>query len=406
MNIIAKVLLFAAVFASTLANSVLAAPPAPRCSAPELSATINKPVPDTVFAPGDRILFDGRIWLPGSVINSGKCGSISFFIAPDSDIAQFDCLGQPAASCDIMPAACPVPSDCGSVPPAESFNIIEDPARNVIKLGDLKIGDSIGSLNSGDYSVEFSQTFVLPKNLALAGPVRFYIRYGGNVAEAAGISRFRWLIAYQKGKIGISDKPSRDIPEVLAINAVQSDYCSSSGAAAILYWKWLDPAGRNQSAYQVQISNRSYFSSLVHDSGKIDSSSLNYATPGGKLSWGKRYYWRVKVWNEAGLSSEWSEGIPFDTPLHPYPKVGFIWTPKNPIVGDPVEFIDESEVYGSSTKVRWLWSLEDGNPSISYDQGIRAYFKEVGIKNITLSVTDSDGYTCSASRLLQTEPNR
>ena len=373
-----------------------------RCLAPELSVTINKPVPDTVFSPGSQLLIDGRIWLPGGVASSGKCAKLAFFIAPDNDIAFADCLGRPAGLCDDVPATCPVPAVCGSASDAATFTIIEDPAKNVVKIGELAIADSVGSINSGDYSVEFSQNLTLPKNLALRGLVRFYVQYNGVVADISGEYRALWLAAYQKAIIG-GETASQRIPEVFGGNAVQSDYCASSGPAAILYWSWSDPESLVQAAYRLQISERSDFSRLVHDSGKISSSNTNYATPGGKLSWGKRYYWRVKAWNGGDTGSNWSGGIPFDTPLHPYPKVNFIWTPKIPMAGDEVEFIDESDVYGASVKARWLWSFGGGDPAISYERGARAVFKEKGIKNISLSVTDSDGYTCSAAHLMQTD---
>jgi len=392
-----------AVLAILVPNVIFGAFGVPRCSQEHLAVTLNKPVPESVFSSSEEVIFDGRIWYPGSIAGRGKCAKIAFFVTPDRDPELADCYGRPAGSCQSSPAVCAVPAVCGLVSAAEKFTITEDPNNTVFKIGELEIPDTVGAVNSGDYSVEFHQSFKLPEIFSWRGPVRFYVQYSGIAADASGKSALEWSMAYQKATID-DNLGKVAIPEAIAGASVQTDYCASaSGPAAILYWKWLGVKSSKQVAYQIQISERSDFLRLVHDSGKILSGNTNYATPAGKFVWGTRYYWRVKAWDQAGAASNWSSGTPFDAPMHAYPKVSFVWTPKTPVAQDEVEFIDESEIYGKSSKVRWLWSFEGGTPAISYDQGTKTVFSTNGIKKIELSVTDSDGYTCAASHSLSVD---
>ena len=74
---------------------------------------------------------------------------------------------------------------------------------------------------------------------------------------------------------------------------------------------WKLPLLRNgisQSAYQIQISRDDSFKSLVWDSSKIESAKsvrVDNLAPATKS--GERLYWRVKVWDELGNESLWSD---------------------------------------------------------------------------------------------------
>ena len=67
--------------------------------------------------------------------------------------------------------------------------------------------------------------------------------------------------------------------------------------------------GAAQSAYQIQVAlGKADFKNLVWDSGKVNSDEsafIEYA--GEQLSSRSSYFWRVKVWDENGKSSDWSE---------------------------------------------------------------------------------------------------
>ncbi|MAZ27470.1 MAG: alpha-L-rhamnosidase [Cytophagaceae bacterium] len=74
--------------------------------------------------------------------------------------------------------------------------------------------------------------------------------------------------------------------------------------------------GKSQSAYQVQVSTdgASFSKGIIWDSDKIESNqSVRVAYAGAELLSLKRYYWRVRVWDEKGKSSKWSENSYFET---------------------------------------------------------------------------------------------
>ena len=71
----------------------------------------------------------------------------------------------------------------------------------------------------------------------------------------------------------------------------------------------LSSAKRNemQTAYRIDVSDNVNFHGHVWDSGKIMSDSSVLITYKGKpLQAGKRYYWRVRVWDNHGAASPWS----------------------------------------------------------------------------------------------------
>lgn len=77
-----------------------------------------------------------------------------------------------------------------------------------------------------------------------------------------------------------------------------------------------DGFNRSQSAYQIQVSTSENISkSDVWDSGKVKSGDTNQIEYAGKtLESGKKYFWRVKVWDENDRSSisetaHWSMGM-------------------------------------------------------------------------------------------------
>ncbi len=65
-----------------------------------------------------------------------------------------------------------------------------------------------------------------------------------------------------------------------------------------------------QAAYHIQVSKGdASFQELVWDSGKVDSDqSVHLVYEGEELQSSTRYYYRVMIWNQHGLKSEWSEG--------------------------------------------------------------------------------------------------
>lgn len=63
-----------------------------------------------------------------------------------------------------------------------------------------------------------------------------------------------------------------------------------------------------QTAYEIQVAeNAAMKGKLLWQTGKVTSdASINIAYEGEKLQSGKRYFWRVRVWDNKGKSSGWS----------------------------------------------------------------------------------------------------
>ncbi len=78
-------------------------------------------------------------------------------------------------------------------------------------------------------------------------------------------------------------------------------------------WQMTGENGVMQSAYELEVYTLDAGKkSVVWNSGKVDSDKsqlVPYAGP--SLSPMTRYYWRVKVWDDKGVASPWSEGAEF-----------------------------------------------------------------------------------------------
>ena len=203
-------------------------------------------------------------------------------------------------------------------------------------------------------------------------------------------------------------------------------YCDYSPNIWIsLSWDYNDPEGTPQSAYQIQIATDSGFGNIVYDSQKVLSSGnthwLQPAIGGsGPLSYGQRYYWRVKTWDQDGQESEWSSSncsnpanpplisdettqttTCFRTPSHAWPQVDFSLKPDSPTEGEVVEFYGEATLDGGASITSWYWTFEDGNPSSATTQNVEVTFSSPGDKGVTLKVTDSDNYTCKEEKTIK-----
>lgn len=193
------------------------------------------------------------------------------------------------------------------------------------------------------------------------------------------------------------------------------DYCIDFvGDVAYQSFSWLysDPDNDNESQYQFQIANDSGFSSLQVDktisgldnpSGSTNSQTIQIVSSplSGQLTFNRQYWWRVKVWDSDNNDSGWKEGGVFTTSRHPWPLVNFSWMPSDPTMNEDVQLLDQSTVYGGATKSSWAWAVSDatyigGTNNTTQNPMVR--FSSEGDKLITLTVTDSDGFSCTATR--------
>ena len=183
---------------------------------------------------------------------------------------------------------------------------------------------------------------------------------------------------------------------------ITTDYCSDP-PNAIFNWIYSDAESQPQTAYEVQIIDETKpdFSVPTVDSGQVAGNSSSWATASGQLGYDHTYRWRVKVWDSTG-DSDWTEGASFSTPEHKYPKADFTHYPSMIPVDGKMVFTDASVDYSGGGITSWYWTFENGEPATSSNQNLDMIFTNKGNNTVTLTVTDADGYQCTASKLIRT----
>jgi len=196
-------------------------------------------------------------------------------------------------------------------------------------------------------------------------------------------------------------------PTATNLNIVKGDYCTSP--SHFFSWIYSDGDGDTESQFQFQMDNNSDFSSaeinrtysgLPNPSPTTNNQTVIVAvSPGAdQIGYNTTYYWQVRVWDSIGADSGWVSGSSFTTELHQYPTIDFDWAPENPSENEDVSFTDQSTVYGGASKSAWSWTFEDGNPASSSEQNPPIIqFTDNGSKQVTLKVTDSDGFFCTGA---------
>ncbi|KKU95291.1 MAG: Alpha-L-rhamnosidase [Parcubacteria group bacterium GW2011_GWA1_48_11b] len=180
---------------------------------------------------------------------------------------------------------------------------------------------------------------------------------------------------------------------------VQGDYCGVSWPPIFLSWQFTDPdSGDTQSAYRIQADNNAGFPSPEIDTNQVSSSGSGTQYSPAGLAYNTTFYWRVMVWDSKGSSSAWAQGTNFTTALHQYPISNFTWTPTTPGELQDTQFTDTSQVFGGASKSAWSWTFQDGSPATSTEQNPEVQFAPIGIKQVILRLTDSDGFACSTTK--------
>ncbi|MFH1966620.1 MAG: hypothetical protein ABII95_02030 [Patescibacteria group bacterium] len=211
-----------------------------------------------------------------------------------------------------------------------------------------------------------------------------------NSAEGGGSS-------YKITSAGVVNQP----PTVSGLTVSGQNYCSTP--YHYFSWTYSDVDGDPQTKFDFQVDNDSNFSSpeinrTINTSAVNQSVIVSVPNIANQLNYNTTYYWRVKVY-DGETDSGWIEGSSFTTEKHQYPDVNFNWSPTQPDIDQETIFTDLAAVYGS-TKSVWAWTFQDGNPATSGAQNPIVQFSSVGGKQITLEVTDSDGYTCSNNSMI------
>ncbi len=120
----------------------------------------------------------------------------------------------------------------------------------------------------------------------------------------------------------------------------------------------------------------------------------------------KKYYWRVKLYDEGGEDSGWVNAPSyFQTEPHAWPWPEFELVPEKPVVEEIASTTNNSKCFnnsqGETTCGSWLWEITDGSGNIvsSGDKEPTVQFLQVGDNTLRLKVTDGLG-TCSEEKII------
>ncbi|MEA3464066.1 MAG: PKD domain-containing protein, partial [Patescibacteria group bacterium] len=252
----------------------------------------------------------------------------------------------------------------------------------------------------------------------------------GSCVDTCSISNYK--------VVGNVNEPLKAI-NLTAPNWNYKQACSLDARQAFLRWEFRDPSAE-QSAYQVIINTVDSLDSPMANSGKVISLNSQHATT-TPLAYDAPYYWWVKVWNNYDVESDWIQydtsinepevnvheltdnedgnlaknpddpNFTFTAYLHEFPDVDFSWFAQNPSKGEEVQFTDSSKVYLSAApstpvlcdenKCDWDWTFPADATIIegtTASSSLIVKFDSAGGQNVTLKVTDNNGYDCAATK--------
>lgn len=110
----------------------------------------------------------------------------------------------------------------------------------------------------------------------------------------------------------------------------------------VFSWK-IDSEMNNtfQTSYRIQLSFNKQFSVIEYDSGVVESKqSVNVVCEDLRLDWESKYYYRVRITDNYGRESKWSDVFSLETNLNPEK-----WEEAYFITGETVENKDRSNAY-------------------------------------------------------------
>ncbi|WP_328730278.1 glycoside hydrolase family 78 protein [Streptomyces jietaisiensis] len=152
-------------------------------------------------------------------------------------------------------------------------------------------------------------------------------------------------------------------------------------------------AGVRQTAYQIRVASSAaaLHRPDVWDSGRVTSAESALVTyRGPELKPRTRYFWSVRVWDDKGSVSGWSEPSWWETGLLGAEQWTARWiSPPKELTGAP-----------SFQGCRWIW-FPEGDPAAEAPAGTRWFRRTVdlpaGITSATLAITADNVYSVSVN---------
>ena len=198
---------------------------------------------------------------------------------------------------------------------------------------------------------------------------------------------------YKVGSLGVVNQP----PEASNLSITKGNYCSNP--AHYFSWTYSDFDGDDEDKYEFQVFQKDNDSLIFSKTVENPTTNDQVVSVSDYMTYNTTYYWKVNVHDDQDNSSGWITGSDFITEAHQYPLVNFSWLPTNPSQGEDAVFTDDSDCYDDDSNCdNWSWDFNEDSSEDSSLQNPTTQFNSTEEKQVTLQVTDSDGYNCSVSK--------
>jgi len=226
-----------------------------------------------------------------------------------------------------------------------------------------------------------------------------------------------------------NDQCGAKAPYVNDFSFSPGDYCSTGAAGTEYVWfifKYNDSNFDHLKKFRFQVDQNQNFENPEIDrtiDNLVDfyagrdvyqqvTFKLTSATQGCDfLDFNSTYYWRVMVWDETGLASEWTSPTAYNVKRFKYsdivsgkkdpsPVVNFTVTPGSPQINESVKFKNTStcyEISGSYICPVHSWSIPGKYSGGNGKDEIEVTFTLAGTYEVTLEVSNDYGY-CSITK--------
>ncbi|PJA82937.1 MAG: hypothetical protein CO146_02185, partial [Candidatus Nealsonbacteria bacterium CG_4_9_14_3_um_filter_37_29] len=183
------------------------------------------------------------------------------------------------------------------------------------------------------------------------------------------------------------------------------DHCSVQALSLpTFHWTYSDPEGNPQASYQIQIDDDNPGTPPFTDSKDSSSPSYTPSTTQWRtwMSWNTNYWWTVKVKDNQGNWSDWSDPTPFTTPLHAGSWPDFSLSKERVAQNEVVTAIDISKCYTfpGNTEVNcrdlvgtsYEWDFNYIEPTFTVDKTTKGntnwVYSERGFYKVKLRIED------------------